>query len=479
MFKRVLGVLLLFTFLIAGLVGYQWIVYQRGESAEAKEQTIPLRYELSILHNKSGLKVEQTIRNIEQQQFLVQLPEGISDVSCSYDSKSECDWTDSDKGKRLNVQGAPKVTFTYTLPLAPGAVNQWFEKWYVQFLNNELKPYVADMSVTVSEELNKSTVWAAGAVNKADVKRDYLRFYAWEKENATEFPLYMSNEQLAKSSKGKVLTYTSPNAAFHANGKWVENLPEQTGLTLVTTTQSTTHLSPLLAVLPAETAQMDADEKMAYAYFLEAKRPSNEGIRWIWDAFPSLAFNKNVADGKAREMVEELLGQLNKQEKKAFAQWLYAKSSEKVSVKDLDEALSHVTEKETKFFSSNAEATEPLQPLYFVEERDVYYKGKKISQNWKPIYQKGGLYLPLVDVVEKAGFEVTELEGEDTYIVQKGGNTWRLFLKESYFIFNQEDYGLTSKPLEKVNGRVYMSEKWFEQLLRVEIIKRDDGIHLK
>lgn len=479
MFKRVFGVLVLFAFVIAGLVGYQWFVYQRGETAEAKVQSKPLKYEISILHNQNGLQVEQKIRNIEQQQFLVQLPEGASDVSCFYDSKNECNWTDSKKGKQLNVQGAPQVTFRYKLPLHSNEREHWFEKWFVQFLNNELKPFSADMSVTVSEELNKSTVWAAGAVNKADVKREYLRYFAWEKSNTTRLPLYMTKEPLAKSSKDKVTEYASVNLPLNLSHKWTENLPEQTGLTIIATAKGKEHLAPLLAVLPAGLSQQKMEEKLAYTYFLEAKRPSNDGILWMWKVFPSLAFGEQRAGGKAGEMAAELLKELTKDEKQAFSQWLYTKSTEKISVKELDQALSRVTGKETYFFSDNAEQSEPLAPLYFIEDKDVFFNEKMISQNWRPIHQRGGMYLPLFDVVQAAGFTATELKGEETYLVQKGGNTWRLFLNENYFIFNQEDYGLTSKPLQKVNGKVYMSEKWFEELLQIEIIKRKDGIHLK
>ncbi|OEH93931.1 stalk domain-containing protein [Bacillus solimangrovi] len=479
MLKRIFGMLILFVFIITGLVGYQWLSYQRGESAVVRMQTSPLNYEIKVTHQAGRLKVEQNVQNIQQQQFYVQIPKGSSDVLCEFDSKSKCEWIGDPKSKQLNVEGAPKVTLTYELSLNEEDTSRWLEDWYIKFLDEELQPYAANMSVTVSEETNTAIAWAAGALNLADVKREYLRYFAWEKQNTTSFPLYMSEEPLAKLSNDKVLSYLSESATYNLNNSWFENLPDYSGLTVVSTTKSNVKLAPLLVVLPVEINQTDADEEIALAYILDSKRPSTEDITWIWKVFPPLVNQQITVDGKVGQMVEQLQTQLNEEELERFIIWLFEKETELVTLQDLDDALSYVTGRQTQFFSINGEISAPLEPLYFVDERDVYFGGKQINQNWHAVYQRGKMYLPLVQVVKAVGFEVTEFEGEETFLVRKGGNTWRLFLNESFFIYNQEDYGLTSKPLEKINGHVYISEKWFEEILRLEIVKRDEGINIQ
>lgn len=477
MLKKTLFFLVTLFLIIAGLIGYQWFLYNYSDQAQNPVQLEPLTYNFTVTHKDNNLYIEHKIQNMVQEEYDVSFPNNISDLSCQYPDESECEINNEGNQNVFRTNGNQSVTLMYQQFIDSNRSN-FYEDWFIQFLSSELEPLIANIEVKLSEEMNMDTTWVAGAFEEANIQREHLRYFAWQKESTTDLPMYMAPYVLEKDPNfnSNVSFYKQPSSSINFNTEWVSVLPERAGLTIVNSNEDQTYTAPLL-VIGKESLNNRELAELALTTFLLNRKPPSESINWMWAAFPSLILDYDTGEGKANKISKELLT-LDEGVKEELYKWFMEQSSERVTAAEIDEKLSSLMGYRTTFFSENEIKSDPFVPLYFFDQRQIIINDEKKINEWQAVYRQNELFIPINHLSEEFGFEMIEVSS-GAYFLTKGNNSLRFYKNEDYFIYNEENYGLTSTPIKQFGDKVYMTENFIENFLDIEVIKRNDGIYLR
>ncbi|HHY74503.1 MAG TPA: hypothetical protein GX497_15025 [Bacillus bacterium] len=487
MIKKIVIGLIGLMIIIGGLVGIQWIVFYKDAKNTEKTQNINLEIETGLVHKNGQLFVTQTVSKLAQNHFLIRLPLDAKSVECILADKETLTLKDGASLQRIDVGANSFVTFNYKLPVDESKSYGWFETGFVQFFTDDREAIAANFHVTVSEETDKSITWISGAVSEAQVDKEYLTYFAWTKNNTTEFPLYMSKEPLKKIEVYEPNIYlfiqnrSGDESLFTSFKDWYKRLPDKNGLTIIQANDDQVYLAPLLVVVPKHIDKDKLEELAIQAYLLNYKKPKTDKISWVWNVLPAFILERPVGQNKEFEMSKELLENLKQDVKMAFADWLLKNNNNytEISLENLDEQLSKFSQLQTMYFTENDNKDERAVPLYYVDRRQVYYGQRRIGTDWNTIIKKKEIYFPFVETMERIGFKIQYFPESQVYLLTKEENSWKFYLNEKKYNYNQQEFMLTNLPLEEIGENVYISEQMIESLLKIEVIKREQTIYLR
>lgn len=486
MIKQIIMGFLTLILIIAGLVGFQWFMFNKGVQQSERIQKTNLEMDAGLVHKKGQLEVTQKVSSLEQDSFLVAVPAGAQSIECTLPNKKKCNFTGESSLQRIDVGNESVVTFKYTLPIDEHKKNIWIEQGFVQFFTDNHQKLKANVRVTITEGVDKSITWLSGAISEAVVNKEYLSYFAWTNNDATAFPLYMTKESLRK-----VDVYEPNLSLFIATGveagsfssfkNWYEQLPKKNGLTIVQSETNEVYLAPLLVVVPKNLSIQKVEELAVQAYLLHYKKPITEDIKWTWDVLPSFVLNHSVGQGKALEMSNDLIETLQPETRKKFANWLLMENSSamEISLDDLDKQLSDFSTFKTLYFNVNKERSKTAVPFYYIDSRKVLYGDHEINVDWNAVIRNNAIYFPFSKTMEGLQFEIKLSPDAHSYSIAKEGENWTFYVNEAKYIHNQQKYATVNPPLEQIGDDIFISEASIEELLKVEVIKREQGIYLR
>lgn len=482
MLKRIFAFILVLSIILGGLVGYQWLIYEKNFKKMDKIQNENIEIEATITHKNGILLINEKVSNLRQRSFVIKVPSEAVSLVCDVPNE-ECIVNNEPPFQRVNLGNQSSVSFTYEIPIAEKESSKWFDNILIQFLRDDLSEINSNYNVVLSEEEDKSITWIAGAINQAQIDKEHLSYYAWTKNETTVFPLYMTKAPVQKvgTFEPNLFLYDASNGEnnFGEFNSLSERLPEQSGLSIVSSNEKQVYLAPLLLVVPIEMKMNQVEELAVQAYLLNFKQPKSKEISWVWNLLPAFILNRPVGEGKEYEMSVELIENLRQETRETIAKWLLAptKKAQMVDLNDLDAQLSKAAKLKTSFFTNNQKEMEDTIPLYFNDDRPIFGKNGKVSKDLKAILRNNTIQIPITEVMELLGFSIQSFTEEGMYLITQGGNSWRFYLDKTYFIYNQEDYGLMNRPLEFINKKAYISEQMLEDIFKIDVIKRDDGIY--
>lgn len=470
MIKKIMVLLVFLIIIIAGLIGYQWLMYDKLGKTTERVQIENLEVEAEVVHNEGKLSITQKVSKLGQDSFLIEMPNGAKDFECLFANGETCNTKKESNFNRIEVGNELQLTFRYVLPVEEGENEYWQEDGFVQFFSNDQKPLLENFTVTLLEEVAKTNMWFSGALSEVRVDKEHISYFAWMKKDATVFPLYMSKAQLEKDDRfDPYLSVFTFNAEKEDLGHWYVQFPSNSGLTIVQSIGNKIYKAPLLVVIPRGYNTNEIEELAIQAYLLHYKKPKSDKIEWILDVLPSFILERPTGEGKEFEMSKELVENLQTEIKKGFASWLLKpnKSMTGISIEDLDKKLSEIGGFKTIFFEKNESKNDPIIPLYFIDKRTVFYEEKEINLNWNAVEKNNILLFPFRETLENTGFDVKALTERDQFQITKGDKSWTFPLDKE------------ANPLEFIGEDLYISERGLEEFLNIEVIKRDGGIYLR
>lgn len=452
MVNKVIIFLVFLIIIIAGLTGYQWLMYDKLGKSTERVQIENLEIRAELIHNKGQLSITQNVSNLGQDSFLIEIPKGAKNVECIFANGENCETRKESKYNRIEVGNEPLVTFKYVLPIDEENNEYWIDNGFVQLFSNDQKPLSENFTVSLLEEFNKSNMWFSGALSEVQVDKEYISYFAWTKKDTNVFPLYMSKDQLVKIDKYdpylSVFALQTEKEDFNIK-HWYEQLPANNGLTIVQTSGGHLYKAPLLVVIPKGYNLNVFEELAIQAYLLNYRKPNTHDIEWVWNVLPSFVLNRPVGEGKELEMSKELIENLHPEVKNGIASWLLKPNKNKTSITlgDLDKQLSELSSLKTIFFEKNKSKNNPTIPLYYMDRRKVFYGDKEIDLGWNAVEKNKQILFPLRQTLESLG------------------------IKEKDFPESNE--------LDFIGKEMYISETELEEQLKIEVIKRNEGIYLR
>ncbi|HHW38268.1 MAG TPA: hypothetical protein GXX18_13690 [Bacillales bacterium] len=476
MVKKILIILVFLLIIIAGLTGYQWLMYDKLGKTTERVQTENLEIEAELVHKDGELSITQTVSKLGQDSFLIEIPRGVKDFECHFGNGENCEIREDSNYYRIPVGSETLITFKYSIPFDEGKNDYWLENGFVQLFSNNETPLFGNFTVTILEDVNKSNRWFSGALSEVHVDKEHISYFAWTKKDTKNFPLYMSKAQLNKIEGFEphlslfLLNSTDEEVGFTNN--WHKQLHSRNGLTIVQSNSEQVYIAPLLVVIPKDYNVEKWEELAIQAYLQNYKKPDTQDIEWVWNVLPSFILDRPTGEGKELEMSKELLENLQPESKNAFASWLLKQNKDNltgITLADLDKQLSELCSLKVIFFEKNESKNSPFVPLYFIDQRKVFFGNKEVNLKWNAVIKNNDLLFPFQETLEITGFDINVVTELEKYEVMKDEKRWTFSLEE----------GTSPSPLELIGEELYISENGLEKFLNIEVIKRNEGIYLR
>ena len=170
--------------------------------------------------------------------------------------------------------------------------------------------------------------------------------------------------------------------------------------------------------------------------------------------------------------MEELEQNLTEEEVNSFLKRVL-RQNQLLSTAILDEILSSVKGLSTSFFSLNKEENKPVVPLYFSDQRIIVIDGQRLQSSM--IYYKGQSWMPLMDIVEKAGYSYS-IMNDGHVLLTKDSDSLRLYPEKNVFILNGVDYSVPTNPVTALKDELYIQEGWITDIFDFKVMKEEGRI---
>ncbi|WP_057769608.1 stalk domain-containing protein [Cytobacillus dafuensis] len=471
MWKSIILVLIAMTTFIGGMLLWQWKAYskQNNLNNESTERAIQ---EITVHSNEKELQISQKIIGLTSgKEYKVSKPDSLFHWSCKDKEGKACD--SGDENPNTFKANQNQLVFEYTIPVQTNGS---------AFLLNEWVTNIPDLAITSSsieiiDKARRGGTWIAGAPIKGYKEMDLIDYYYFDGIGIPS-SLYWQPKPIQKkqSEMEKVFLYGSQGLENMNHFQEIKSLKGFPFVSVVFTDQYHEENGKGIMIVSPNTNEDELKQKLINYYFEKKFKDISKDQYWIIDVFTSYTINEAAKTTKGKAILEELGNKLSEEELNSFFKKA-SECSEMLTLKQLDHYLSELKGWKSKFFISNGERTDSIIPLYFYDFRKVIVSGKEEKGIEVVIDQEKRLF-PFVQTMEALGYDVQVLSDKETIFLAKGRNSYRFFLNQNIFIYNEEDYGLLESPLLNINGNIYMNKEWIETLFKVNIEVGNEEINI-
>jgi hypothetical protein len=461
MWKLSFTLLFILNLVIGIMLFWQWNVYSQyneqtsGKKAETAEQ------EITVETKEKLLEVTQKIKGLHsEKEYRIMVPDTISEWSCLKEDGNTCDSLDENPLSFLAENGTLKVTYSLTPNKnGPFLLNEWM----VRFPDVSIE----ETTIEIIDSTRRDGTWVAGFPLKGHNKLDLIDYYVFKGEGQVS-SLYWQPSPLEKLKGSQSVQFFVKDKTQNIDFSFeaLRQVPNFSGMSVVFTDAFADTNGNGLMIASPDTKVEVLERKIIYNYLLDLAPNLPLEERWLIDVLSSILTGLEVSIPKGNEFINELRNNLTDDELEQFKTLIFEKES--ISPQSLDEVLGFVKGKSTHFFTLNKNEETKLVPLYFYDSRKVYIQDE-VQEDIEVLLINDEKLLPFVETMSALGYEVKLLSDEETLLLTKGHNSYRFYVNQNIFIYNQEDYGLLENPLKRIEGQIYMDASWLKSLLKVTI----------
>ncbi|RST75381.1 hypothetical protein D4T97_009050 [Siminovitchia acidinfaciens] len=456
-----------FSLLMAAVIGSILFIQWKGYSVEKDKAVANLEQTVVVRHGADEFSIKQVINNLPEGQYQIRFPEKASDTNCLSAENKACKWV-SGKGNKLKGNGMP-VTFTYKLKAPTNPSEYWLENWGA---NIEGVSY-SFTRVQLTELSWRKGSWAASDELAGKQKMDAIDYYVFEKEGGLPALYWNSKDLLPKEMNHHLTIYTEGNLPLNQAvfQKLVPN--EKISVIISSIAEEVTEKGGLLFV-PAQTE--DANEQLA-RLLLKKKITLKKEEEWYIDLIASLMTGKVVDNKKVEKMRKTITSILTEDQ---LERWLESILSVEtgLSSSKMDELLESTANIKTDFFQKNAEVSQPYQPFYFMDTRELYVNGHKAG-DMKILIQNDRTYISFIPLIKRLGFHIESSSKKGEIVINKRGDRYNFFFSKKIFDLNGEQLGFRKNPFFVDQKEVYIDTAALSTLFGVNMVENTNEINIK
>jgi len=444
-------------------------MYAYGDQTNKTSSQTPI-VQIQLNHTNDKLTVTQTIKNLEEGTYPVIIPSNANKVQCENEEGKPCLL----QNQEVTVSDNNQLKWQYQLDYKMNTLV--YSDWYIKLQHNN-QTLQNKMSVEVIEEGKPSLQWMAPGELQADIQKDYIHYYRWRTEQTKSFPLL-------RMSQDSYELYGEEGLYIYAKDPLGNNFKE-----LLNAWKDSPYEGPYIIVINQDLEEKigerymiisELEEEEIRKYWLSHSLQSkyNDENSWLISVLTHYFYDTPIQDTKSKMMIEALSYQLSSSQKQQFLQEVHKAEGNQLT-EEIDQALQRVVGKPTAFFKLNKNQADSFVPLYFMENKTLKVDGEKVDISWQPIIHQQDRYYPLAGIASLFQYELVALPSESLYIMRKDGESWRFSLNEKTFVHNEENFGVGSDVLKKVQGEVFIKEKYVEELLEISVNEGSYSINMK
>ncbi|MDZ5470674.1 hypothetical protein SM124_02810 [Bacillus sp. 31A1R] len=471
MWKTSFTIFFILTTAISAMLFWQWNVYSKQDESSNNRVLERAHQTITIESKKESLNVTQTITWLTNgKEYSVVIPESVSKWSCLKKDDEECESKDENPFTFRVDNG--QFTFKLKVPINEGEKSFLLNEWEVNIPDVKM----TKTSIEIVDYSRREGTWVTGLPLKGMNELDLIDHYVFEGSSSAT-SLYWQSRPLFLIHNQQDLSYYSKNKAQEINSfKSLKTLKGIPSLSIVMTDQySETNGNGLIISKPS-IKEKTLERKIIRAYFNTKfeRLPIEES--WLVDVFTSIVIKQESKSVKGNKVINELKNKLDKDTFNKFIQQVI-NEEQPINPESLDQLLEDLYGKGTHFFKLNKNESTKFIPLYFYENRKVVINEKE-HKDIELIYKEEQKLFPFIETMTALGFEVKVLSDKETLLLSKGNNSYRFFLNQNIFIYNEEDYGLLENPLINLHGQIYIDFRWLHTLFKISMDETEESIVL-
>lgn len=456
---------------ISGLLFWQWDAYskelEQPADMENANQRISIQTETDILvitQKLSGLRGKKEIHFV--------LPSEVISWKCLLEDGSECGRQEESETS-LKPDSKGNIQIQFTLPIKVNEKAFLFNQWLASFSNVQ----VTETKVELIDSTKRNGTWVMGIPLKGNKKLDLIDYYVFEGQLANPSLYWQADSLLQEEVDRKLMIYSEEEGNLHPIFNSLQQISNRPHVSVIITNElQEGNGNGIMITRPNIKPEM-IEKKLLYSLLKLKFENLPMEQSWLVDLHVSLLLNMESQISKSNQAIQELKSKLTEKELESYLQTFLSEET-LYTPPYLDEVLAGVTGKQTSFFDENKNEDTKLIPLYFLEKRNISVKGK-VQKNLHIIYMGDQKLFPFEETLSSLGFQVKVLSDHETLLLTKGLNSYRFYVNQNIFIYNEEDYGLLENPLTMINDTIYIDYQWLTSLFNIQIDEDENTVYLK
>ncbi|MGM0851667.1 MAG: hypothetical protein ACQEWI_03475 [Bacillota bacterium] len=459
--KRILFTFGLLMILISSsILFFQWMGF-RTESAE-ESGTVKVNQSYSITHEENTFFVTQTLHFSSPipKQITIEWPSDARDFSCVNDRGENCLTKEHGKFQLSNLyKDLKEITITYSFEQPTKTKGMLVKDWHPALSSIE----TLNTDIHITEKSLRSGKWVAGYKSSSHKKKNYIDYYSFIGRGEPSALYWTGDRLMEKASSTVRMLYDRTDI------KEVEavSLGSFEGfVTAIITNKIEPYDSPYLIV--RNTAEKGLMNELKGSLLYQQYFSTDEEA-WLKEFIVSILLEKQPHTSKSAWAYKEVMEGLTSSQLDTFKRKMEEYKSKSVDATKLDMILGKVTGFDSIFFTESVKGKENV-PMILKTNNPVLINKKTHNLSYISYKQKELIQFP--QAVKALGLEIKEIE-PNVFFTSLNGNTFRFYVNEDYFIYNEENYGLLTNPVQTIGGSIYMDVHWFEKLFKVEVMKEE------
>lgn len=470
MWKVSFTLLILLNSFIGGLLFWQWDAYSQVLDSTNSEQVEKVKQKVTVTSKGNQLHITQLFTGLNSdKEYRIMAPEKVQEWGCVKSDGNPCESVDDNPSSYL--ADANSLTINYLIDMKENNSPFLLNHWLVYLPDVE----TTHTSIEVIDTSRRKGSWVAGLPLKGHNKFELIDYYVFEGlgDNSS---LYWQPTPLKRVYGEQGIQYysaanTDKNSLLFNS---LHRIPNFKGLSIVVSdVYPETNGVSLMIVHPNITNEV-IERKIIYNYLMNKTDNLPLEERWLIDVLTSIITGQDSNVPKGQEFIKELKGNLTEDELLTFTNMVINETL--LTAQKLDNLLGNLAGKSTHFFTLNKNEETMIVPLYYFDPRRIMIQDK-LQENFEVlIMSNNDRYYPFTETMNALGFNVKVLVDNETVLLNKEDNSYRFYVNQNIFIYNEEDYGLLENPLTYINGKVYIESSWLETIFKVDFQETKEEI---
>ncbi|MGM0827063.1 MAG: hypothetical protein ACQEU4_02460 [Bacillota bacterium] len=451
---------LLMILISSSILFFQWMGFTT-ESAE-ESGAVKVNQSYSITHEENTFFVTQTIHFLSTipKQITILWPSDARDFSCVNDRGDKCLMKENGEFQLSNLyKDLKEITITYSFDQPTKTEGMLVKDWHpalscIETLNTDIH---------ITEKSLRTGKWVAGYKSASHKKKNYIDYYSFIGRGEPS-ALYWTGDPLMEKASSTVRMLYDRSVIKEA--ETVQPGSFEGFVTVIITDKIEHYVSPYLIV--RNTAEKELLNELKGSLLYQQYFSTDEDA-WLKEFIVSILLKKQPNTSKSAWAYKEVVEGLSSSQLDTFKRRMEEDKTKSVDATKLDVILGKVTGFDSTFFTESVKGKENV-PMILKSNNPVLIN--KITHNLSYISYKQKELIQFPKAVKALGLDIKEIK-PNVFFTSLNGNTFRFYVNEDYFIYNEENYGLLTNPIQTVGGSIYMDVQWFEKLFKVEVMNKE------
>ncbi len=460
--KATLTLLFILFFVSSVLLSWQWKMYSSEKDLSPEMEKVRQHFtveakgkELYITHNIMGLSNEKEYQIIK--------PDSLYKWECKDTNGNYCQSGDDNPDTFLASNG--ELNFHYLIPI-PNQSAFLLTEWISSISYVE----VVQTTIDIVEKERRGSTWVAGIPQIGFEELSLIDFYTFKGKDSMPALYWQQAPMIKKDVNPFVSFFSNQSGVDESVLQNIKQLKLKGYTSIILTNDYNRGSGNGIWIVSSEEQLKELEGQLVYSFFENKFKVLSSEEKWILELLTAEMLERPGSSQKSTAVLQELSSKLTETERQSWSNKILLEDN--LNFQKLDEVLGSVKGLKTTFFTLNRNEHDPLTPLYFVDPRNVVIN-EITTKNIQVVYRGNEILFPFVTTMNELGFSVKSTDGAEIELT-KDGNRYKFYMKQPFFHYNEEKFGLLGQPFVVENEVIYIKHQALQSIFKV-IVEEDEN----